>query len=63
MTSHELAKKLLSGPDIPIGMRPVLQFDLEDQTIYNPTLFTVTATSGVDLNGEEVLLEAIIISY
>lgn len=41
MTSHEFAQKLLAGPDLPIGLPAVKEYDTDDGRIGEPVVSEV----------------------
>lgn len=59
MTAHELAKKLLDGPDLPIVVPKVKEYSDEDEdSCATPT---VSNHEGRDPNDEPI--EVLVISY
>lgn len=59
MTSHELAKKLLELPDLPIGLPAVKTWDDADEFLYTPVIEKVT---GEDPNTDKAL-PVLVLSY
>lgn len=46
MTSHELAKQLLAGPDLPIGIHAVKEWDDDDEALKTPIIEQVTGENS-----------------
>lgn len=56
MTSHELARQLLEGPDLPIGMPAVKEWDDDDEAIKTIVIEQIEAEKADTEEPCEVLL-------
>lgn len=62
MTTHEFANQLLAGPDVLVGLQPVLQYDLDNDKIYPPKTFILEGAASEDDFHEGKTFEVLIIS-
>lgn len=56
MKSHEFAKNLLAGPDLPIGLPPVKEYDTDDERIGDPVVSEVSGENASDGSPVKILI-------